>query len=631
MFNKDKTIAERLQGFHNRLMADAYEILGSFYLGDKTVFRLWAPNAIEISVVGDFNNWDNGRNPMHKVTDGIWETEIFGIAPFTSYKYAIKGQNGNITLKSDPYARHFETAPNNASKVYPEQNYKWKDSAWQKNKNKTNIYESPVNIYEVNAESWRKYSDGNCYDYVKLAEELSSYVKEMGYTHVEFMPLTEYPFSGSWGYQVTGYFAPTSRYGTPDDFKKLVDIFHSKNIGVILDWVPAHFPKDEHGLYRFDGSPLYEYEDWRRGEHKEWGTCVFNYGRVEVMNFLISSAAFFIKEFHIDGLRVDAVASMLYLDYGRRDGEWALNQYGGKEHIEAIELLRRVNEACFSINSNILMIAEESTAWPMVTKPAKDGGLGFNFKWNMGWMNDMLAYSSMDPVYRKHHQDKLTFSFMYAFSENFVLPFSHDEVVHMKGSLINKMPGDYDQKFAGFRALLAYMIAHPGKKLLFMGQEFAQFSEWNFASELDWFLLDFEKHKKTQSFVKALNKFYKKNPEFYEIDCSWEGFAWTANDDHEQSIIAFRRIAKNGDEIIAVCNFVPVTREKYRIGVSEEGNYKTIFSTDWLEFGGNTKKSTRGIKSSKEGMHGLENSIELNIPAMSVTFLKKHKPKDKTI
>ena len=631
MFNQDRSIAERLQGFHNRLMADAFEILGSFYLGEKTVFRIWAPNAVSVSVLGDFNGWDKNANFMHKVTDGIWETEIFGVLPFASYKYAITGQNGETTLKSDPYARHFETAPSKASKVYPKQNYEWNDSAWQKKMQRTNIYESPVNIYEVNAESWRRYSDGNCYDYVKLAEELSDYVKEMGYTHVEFMPLTEYPYSGSWGYQVTGYFAPTSRYGTPDDFKKLVDIFHSKKIGVILDWVPAHFPKDDHGLYRFDGGPCYEYEDWRRGEHKEWGTCVFNYGRVEVMNFLISSAAYFIKEFHIDGLRVDAVASMLYLDYGRKDGEWALNQFGGKEHIEAIELLRRVNEACFKVNEKILMIAEESTAWPMVTKPANDGGLGFNFKWNMGWMNDMLSYSSMDPIYRKHHQNKLTFSLMYAFSENFVLPFSHDEVVHMKGSLINKMPGDYDQKFAGLRALLGYMIAHPGKKLLFMGQEFAQFSEWNFASELDWFLLDFEKHKKMQNFVKALNNFYKKNPEFYEIDCSWEGFKWTANDDFEQSVIAFKRIAKNGDEIIAVCNFVPVARENYRIGVKDEGTYKTVFSTDWEDFGGNTKKGARGIKSLKDGMHGFENSIELNIPAMSVTFLKRHNPAKKKI
>ena len=631
MFNNDKSIAERLEGFHNRLMADAFEILGSFYLGEKTVFRVWAPNAIAVSVVGSFNEWDKNAAVMHKVTEGIFETEIYGVKPFDSYKYAITGANGQTILKSDPYARHFETAPNNASKVYPEQGYKWQDAAWQKKCKKTSIYESPVNIYEVNAESWRKYADNNCYDYVKLAEELSDYVSEMGYTHVEFMPLTEYPYSGSWGYQVTGYFAPTSRYGTPDDFKKLVDIFHSKNIGVILDWVPAHFPKDEHGLYRFDGGYCYEYEDWRRGEHKEWGTCVFNYGRVEVMNFLISSATFFIKEFHIDGLRVDAVASMLYLDYGRNHGEWALNQFGGKEHIEAIELLRRVNEACFAANGNILMIAEESTAWPMVTKPAKDGGLGFNFKWNMGWMNDMLSYSSMDPIYRSHHHNKLTFSLMYAFSENFVLPFSHDEVVHMKGSLINKMPGDYDQKFAGLRTLLGYMIAHPGKKLLFMGQEFAQFAEWNYKQELDWFLLNFEKHHKTQQFVKALNKFYKKSPELYEVDCSWAGFSWIANDDYSQSVIAFKRIAKNGDELIVVCNFVPVTRENYRIGIKDAGKYKTVFSTDWVEFGGETKKSTRAIATEKIGMHGFSNSLELTLPAMSVTFLKKHNTEKKKI
>ncbi|MBR6743252.1 MAG: 1,4-alpha-glucan branching protein GlgB [Clostridia bacterium] len=631
MFNSDKTVAERLQGFHNRLCADVYEILGSFYYGEKTVFRVWAPSATSVSVVGSFNNWDAGSAVMHKVTDGIWETEIYGVNPYDSYKYAITGQNGQTVLKSDPYARHYETAPNNASKVYPDYKYKWKDSAWQKRMQSTNVYESPINIYEVHAESWRKYSDGNNYDYVKLAEELSDYVSEMGYTHVEFLPLTEYPFSGSWGYQVTGYFAPTSRYGTPDDFKKMIDIFHSKNIGVILDWVPAHFPKDEHGLFRFDGGCCYEYEDERRGEHKEWGTCVFNYGRVEVMNFLISSACFFIKEFHIDGLRVDAVASMLYLDYGRRDGEWALNQFGGKEHIEAVELLRRVNEACFSVNNNILMIAEESTAWPMVTKPASDGGLGFNFKWNMGWMNDMLSYMSMDPIYRKHHHNNLTFSFMYAFSENFVLPFSHDEVVHGKCSLINKMPGDYDMKFAQLRALFAYMIAHPGKKLLFMGQEFAQFVEWNYSNELDWFLLNFDKHYKTQSYVKALNRFYKENKEFYEVDYSWSGFSWISNDDYTQSVIAFRRIAKNQDEIIAVCNFVPVARENYRIGVPKGGTYKTVFCSDWIEFGGDTQKATRGVRSKKVGMHGFENSVELNIPAMSVTFLKRHKPIKKQI
>ena len=625
MFHSDKSVGERLALFHNQLSADTYEFLGPHRNGDGCVFRVWAPNAKEISLVGDFNGWDNTAHRMFKVTHGIWEVEVDLVNNYDAYKYAVTDFYGNTVLKSDPYARHFETAPANASKLYFDEEYKWKDSKWQEEMAGKDIYSSPINIYEVHGESWRKYADGSNFDYVKLAEELSDYVKDMGYTHVEFMPLTEYPFSGSWGYQVTGYFAPTSRYGTPNDFKKMIDIFHSRGIGVILDWVPAHFPRDEHGLFRFDGTPCFEYDDERRGEHKEWGTCVFNYGKVEVMNFLLSSACMFLKEYHIDGLRVDAVASMLYLDYGRKDGEWAQNQYGGNEHIEAIEFLRRLNQACFAVNPRVMMIAEESTAWPMVTKPADWGGLGFNFKWNMGWMNDTLRYQSLDPVYRKYEHNLITFSFMYAFSENFILPISHDEVVHGKCSLINKMPGDYDQMFDNFRAYMTYIMMHPGKKLTFMGSEFAQFIEWDYKKELDWSLLSFEKHRQTKDFVKALNKFYLENPALYQYDFDNRGFQWISGEDYAQSIICFRRKDKDGNELLIVCNFAPVKRENYRIGAPVEGTYKTVFCSDWTAFGGNTEKAKRGVKADKIPMHGEKYSLELTIPGMSVTVYKKFK------
>lgn len=613
---------QRLENYSNQLCNDAYELLGSFSLEDRVIFRVWAPNAESVSVVGDFNGWDINANFMHKVTDSIFEAQIESAKQFDSYKYAIRTKSGEILLKSDPYARHYETAPNNASKIYDISGYKWQDKKWLEKRNKKNIYESPINIYELHLGSWRRHFDGNLYNYVDAANALAEYVKEMGYTHIELLPITEHPFDGSWGYQVTGYYAPTSRYGTPHDFMQFVDIMHKNGIGVILDWVPAHFPKDEFGLYRFDGTPCYEYADWRKGEHKEWGTAVFDFGRVEVMNFLISSAVYWLKEYHIDGIRVDAVASMLYLDYGRQEGEWVPNGAGGRENLDAVEFLRRLNEAAFTANPSVLMIAEESTAWPMVTKPAFHGGLGFNFKWNMGWMNDMLRYSSLDPIYRKYNHNCLTFSFFYAFSENFVLPISHDEVVHGKCSMINKMPGEYEMKFAGLRAFYAYMMAHPGKKLLFMGQEFAQFIEWNYKQELDWFLLDYKAHNDMSQYVRALNKFYLENPPLYEVDYSWEGFQWISNDDHEQSIISFRRIDKNGDEIIAVCNFVPVAREGYSIGVPYKASYKPVFCTEWDKFGGSLKTSTRAVKSTKRGMHGYENSIKINIPAMSVTYYK---------
>ena len=611
---------EFLKAFSSAGASDAYKYLGSFSEKGKTVFRVWAPNAAAVSVVGSFNEWDESADPMNKKNGGIWEKKIPALDNYASYKYAITGTDGVTVLKSDPYARHFETAPANASKFYFS-DYKWRDDEWREKRRKSNIYESPVNIYELHAGSWRRFEDGNTYDYVTLARELSKYLKKMNYTHVELMPITEYPYEGSWGYQVSGYFAPTSRYGTPDDFKKFVDIMHENGIGVILDWVPAHFPRDGFGLYRFDGTPCYEYADPRKGEHKEWGTVVFDYGKPEVRSFLISSAVFWIKEYHIDGLRVDAVASMLYLDYGRQNGEWVPNSYGGRENLEAVQFLKDVNTAAFGADPSIMMIAEESTAWPLVTKPPHTGGLGFNFKWNMGWMNDMLRYMSLDPLFRKDNHDCLTFSFFYAFSENFILPISHDEVVHGKCSMIEKMPGEYDMKFASLKAFYTYMMSHPGKKLLFMGQEFAQFIEWDYKKGLDWLLLDYEAHRNMQNYVAQLNKFYLKSPELWEIDYSWDGFSWISNDDNSQSIISFRRIDKSGNEIITVCNFVPVDREDYRIGVPRAGSYRRIFCSDDAKFGGKTQ-TARSFKSEKIPMHGYENSVALSIPAMSVSYFR---------
>lgn len=614
-----------MKEFKNKFVSgkafDAYKFLGSFLRGNTAVFRVWAPNAKTVSVVGDFNEWNPDTDRMENIGDGIWEKKIKGLKQYDIYKYAVTGPDGTVILKSDPYARHYETAPSNASKLY-KSNYKWNDQEWISHKDGVNIYESPVNIYEVHAGSWKRFEDGNTYDYVTLAKELSEYVKKMNYTHVELMPVTEYPYEGSWGYQVSGYFAPTSRYGTPDDFKKFVDIMHQNGIGVILDWVPAHFPKDGFGLYRFDGTPCYEYADPRKGEHKEWGTVVFDYGKPQVKSFLISSAVYWLKEYHADGLRVDAVASMLYLDYGRQGGEWIPNSYGGRENLEAVEFLKEVNSAAFSADPSVMMIAEESTAWPLVTKPPHDGGLGFNFKWNMGWMNDMLRYMSLDPYFRKDNHDCLTFSFFYAFSENFILPISHDEVVHGKCSMIEKMPGEYDMKFASLRAFYAYMAAHPGKKLLFMGQEFAQFIEWNYKNELDWLLLDYDAHKNMQRYVSELNKLYLKTSEFWEIDYSWDGFGWISNDDNTQSIIAFRRIDKSGNEIITVCNFVPVARENYRIGVPKKGTYKRIFCSESEKYGGKVSAGAKSYKSESVPMHGFENSIALDIPAMSVSYFK---------
>lgn len=615
---------EFIKSFLSGKATNAADYMGSHNIGNETYFRVWAPKAKSVSVVGDFNNWQQGVNSCFYVDGGIWECIIPKLPNFTTYKYAIETESGEVVLKADPYAFHAETPPSNASKIYDLDGYKWGDAAYIKKRKPS--YNAPVNIYEVHLGSWRKNQDGSQLDYVTLALELSAYVKEMGYTHIELLPVSEHPFDGSWGYQVSGYYAPTSRYGTPHDFMQFVDIMHQNGIGVIFDWVPAHFPKDEFGLWRFDGTPCYEYADERKGEHKEWGTAVFDYGRPEVQSFLISNSVYWAEKYHIDGIRVDAVAAMLYLDYNRKDGEWIANKYGGNENLEAVEFLRNVNSAMFKVNPNILMIAEESTAWPMVTKPDYDGGLGFNYKWNMGWMNDMLRYMSLDPLFRKHNHDALTFSFFYAFSENYVLPISHDEVVHGKCSLISKMPGEYNDKFASLRAFYAYMMAHPGKKLLFMGQEFAQFIEWNYKSQLDWLLLEYDMHKKMQGFVKTLNLFYKNNKAFFEEDTSWEGFKWVSNDDNEQSVISFYRSNKKTKKTLVVCNFVPVERREYRIGVEQAGDYEIVLNTDDEQFGGNGVITKKVISSEKVEMHGYKNSISLTLPPLSVMYLER-KPK----
>lgn len=615
--------------FHQGNNAKSYEFMGSHRIDEDTVvFRVWAPHAVSVSVVGDFNDWNKDKNPMYKISDSLWETEITDkIEQYTNYKYAITGQNGSTIMKSDPYGYHMETRPGTATKFYEMNRYEWNDGKWLENRAENRIYDMPINIYEVHAGSWKHFPDGNTLSYRKLADELIPYVLDMGYTHIEFMPLSEYPFDGSWGYQVCGYYAATSRYGTPDDLRYLIDKCHQNGIGVILDWVPAHFPKDECGLYEFDGEPCYEYADPRKGEHKAWGTRVFDFGRCEVQSFLISSAMFWIEQYHVDGIRVDAVASMLYLNYDRKDGEWIPNVNGGVENLEAVAFLQKLNESVFRDHDDIMMIAEESTAWPMVSKPTDMGGLGFNFKWNMGWMNDVIRYFNLDGLSRKYNHDCLTFSFFYAFSENFILPISHDEVVHGKGSLINKNPGnpdipeEYNRKFAGLRSMLAYMYTHPGKKLLFMGSEFGQFKEWDYEDELDWALLKFDMHKKTQEFTKALNRFYKETPELWQIDYSWEGFEWIIPDDNCNSVLAYKR-KSDKDELYVILNFTEVNREDYLLG-ADPGTYEVVFNTDIKEFGGTDFSTSGKVRTVKQPMHNHSASLKLKLAGNSALFLKR--------
>ena len=616
--------------FHQGTNYHAYEMLGAHFVerdGKKGVrFAVWAPHAKSISVVGDFNEWDTRVNPMTRGRDGeIWEVFIPDIEEGAVYKYAIEPQwGGPRIMKADPYGFYAEKKPNTASRVYDLSKYEWKDGDWFEQKKKESSYERPMLTYEVHAGSWRRTKDGEYLSYRDLADQLIDYVKKMNYTHIEFMPLCEHPFDGSWGYQITGYYAVTSRFGTPDDFRYLVDKAHENGIAIIMDWVPGHFCKDEQGLRHFDGQTLYESDNEQLAENWEWGTTNFDYGRTEVQSFLISNAMFWFEEFHIDGLRIDAVANMLYLNYGRKDGEWTPNKYGDTGNLEAMDFLKKLNESIFKYHPQALMIAEESTAWPLISKPVYMGGMGFNYKWNMGWMNDMLKYMSLDPIYRKWNHDKVTFSFMYAFSENFVLPLSHDEVVHGKCSLISKMPGDYWQKFAGLRTFFAYWIAHPGKKLLFMGGEFGQFIEWNYDDSLDWHLpQQYPMHKKMLEYSRALNKFYCDHKALWQVDFDWNGFQWIDCNDNENSIVSFIRKAEDpSDYIVAVCNFTPEVRHGYRIGVPEKGSYIEVFNSDDEAFGGSGVKNEGEIKTEDVKWHDRDQSIVLTIPPMATIYLR---------
>ena len=598
---------------------------------DGWVFRVWAPHARSVAVMGDFNGWNDSDHPMELLSDGVWETFIPGLQQYDSYKYAVHTASGRVLAKSDPYAFHAETRPGTASKLYDLSGYGWGDDSWMEYRKKNPIYQKPLNIYEVHLGSWRRTADDQMLSYLDIWTYLIPYVKEMGFTHVELLPITEHPLDASWGYQCTGYFAATSRFGTPHDFMWLVDQLHQAGIGVILDWVPAHFPKDAFGLYEFDGEPCYEYADTRKGEHADWGTRVFDYARHEVRSFLFSSALFWLEQFHIDGLRVDAVASMLYLDYGRQGGEWVPNMFGGHENLEAVDFLQELNGHIFQEHPDTMMIAEESTAWPRVSHPVGvgglEGGLGFNLKWNMGWMNDILHYIKLDPYFRQFNHKDITFSLMYAFSENFVLPLSHDEVVHMKGSLINKMPGSNEEKFAGVRAFYTYMLTHPGKKLLMMGSEFGQWNEWHYEHSLDWHLLDPDQewskpHRQLQQFFKQANALYLAHPELWELDFSWEGFEWIEADDNQANTVAFLRKDAKGEALVIVCNFSPVDRTGYTVGVPIPGVYTCIFNSDELDFGGKGGGDHEPVRSRYVESQGREQSITISLPPMSAVIYK---------
>ena len=605
--------------------SEAYRFLGAHHAqrgGEEGyLFRLWAPNAARVSVTGDFCAWDEGAFPMARNEHGLWERFIPGLKQFDAYKYAVTSAQGKTVLKADPYAFHAETRPGTASKLYDLPDYRWGDGAWRASRASAPIDRSPLNIYEVHLGSWKKRENGDFYDYRSLARELADYVLNLGYNCVELMPVTEYPLDDSWGYQCTGYFAATSRYGTPEDFMYFVDHLHQKGVSVILDWVPSHFCKDAHGLIDFDGTPCYEYADPNKREHAGWGTRVFDYGRGEVRSFLLSSAAFWLREFHLDGLRVDAVASMLYLDYGRENGCWTPNRNGGRENLEAIDFLRALNKTAYAIDPNVLMVAEESTAWPLVTRPPQDGGLGFNLKWNMGWMNDMCHYLKLDPWFRQYHHKDITFSLMYAFSENFVLPISHDEVVHMKGSLRGKMPGDDRQQLSGVRDFTAYMLAHPGKKLTFMGAELGQWHEWDFASQLDWYLLENEENRQLHRFFKDINAFYLSQSPLWEIDFSWEGFEWLVADDNHNNVVVFLRRDREGRTLIAAVNFSPVGQGEYRFGVPPKKTYREVFSTDLPEYGGTGDwRNEKSIEVLPIPSHGREQSLCVKLPPLGAAF-----------
>ena len=615
-----------LEVFHTGDSVRAYDFLGAHLVNrnDKNgvVFRVWAPTARSVSVAGDFNNWNNEANYMYNIGYGVWEVFVEDVKEFCTYKYCIESEYGDRLMKADPYAFHAQTRPGQASVVYDIESYSWNDSEWFNKRKENNISSSPMNIYEIHAGSWRKYPDGNFFNYQKLADELIPYLKEMHYTHVQLMPIMEYPYDGSWGFQTTGYYAPTSRYGTPSDFMAFVDKLHGEGIGVILDWVPSNFPTDDFGLARFDGSPLYESNDPKTSKRDSWGTCLFNYARFEVTSFLVSCAMFWLDKYHIDGLRIGALSSMLYLDYGKTEGEWEPNKFGGKENLDAVDFVKRLNTAVHMYHPDVMMFAEENTSWPKLTHKIEDGGLGFDFKWNMGWMNDMLHYMSLNSMWRPFNHDSLTFSFYYAFSEKFLLPISHDEVSHGKGSLIKQMPGKYDEQFAGVRAFITYMYAHPGKKLVFMGTEIGQFDEWNHEEAIQWDLLEFEKHKKLRTFFKELNKFYLDCKPLYELDTVWKGFDWIHHDDYTNSVIAFKRTDKNGDEIVSVCNFQPIRRDEYCIGVPKYGLYDEVFNSDEERFGGSGVVNGNNIKTEVMKIHGFDQGLSLTLPPLSVIYLR---------
>lgn len=605
---------------------ECYHILGAHPHTDADgkqgfLFSVWAPNARSVSVVCDSNGWEREKGVMLPHSEfGIWERFLEGVQVGENYKFSIETPGGKIILKADPIAFQSEVRPATAS-VTADISYDWKDKKWMRQRAATPPYDKPINIYELHFASWKTHEDGSYLTYTEMAEQLIPYLTEMGYTHVELLPLTEYPFDGSWGYQVSGYYSANSRYGSPVQFKEFIDRCHEANIGVLMDWVPAHFPKDDFALAKFDGTCLYEHPDSRRGEHFEWGTLVFDWTKAEIFSFLISNAVFWLSEYHLDGLRVDAVSSMLYLDYNRKNGEWLPNKHGGKENLEAIEFLRQLNRVVFERFPNVLMIAEESTAWGGVTKPVHEGGLGFNYKWNMGWMNDILRYMSMDPYFRKFNHSMLTFSMMYSYSENFILALSHDEVVHGKKSLIDKMYGSYEEKFAGLRLLYAYMYAHPGKKLLFMGDEFAQFIEWRFYEQLDWVLMDYEAHRQMQEFSKQLNHFYKEHKALYANDADWNGFEWINADDADRSILSFIR-SGGRERLIVVANFTPVKYEDYVIGAPAAGEYEIIFSTDDRAFGGHGIGKTK-YKAVKKAFGNFAYSLKINVPPLTALYIKK--------
>jgi len=619
---------EDLYFFHSGNAQKAWQTLGVHYIPKRKAYRfcVWAPNAVRVSVIGDFNGWNRDQLLMEPTGSGLFVGYSTEAKEGDCYKYAVVGGDGIVREKADPFAFYSELRPKTASRIYDLGGYQWQDEDFLSEREKQTVFRKAISIYELHLGSWKRKPNGDFYNYRELAELLVPYITEMGFTHIELMPITEHPFDGSWGYQVTGYFSVTARYGTPHDFMYFVDRMHQAGIGVLLDWVPAHFPRDEHGLARFDGTCLYEHQNPLQGEHPHWGTLIFNYGRLEVQSFLLSSGMFFIEQYHIDGLRIDAVSSMLYLDFGRENGGFIPNRYGGNINLEAIELIKKLNTAVLTAYPGVLMIAEESSAYPMVTKPPFDGGLGFTFKWDMGFMNDILRYMEQDPIYRRYHHNRLTFSMHYAFSENYILPFSHDEVVHGKNAMLSKMFGDYWQKFASLRALYGYLYAHPGKKLLFMGDEFAQFIEWDYQKELDWVLLDFDPHRRMQAYVKRLNALYRESPPLYQADDSWEGFQWMNVDDADNSAAAFLRLSTDEkgkrEYLLCVLNFTPVVREGYRVALPEKGTLTCILNSDDVCFGGSGVEPSGQSEISVDGngFLGRDSSVMMTLPPLSAMY-----------